>query len=161
MVLAGVLPVLLIGGTVLLWQQGQATAGDIAAAGAIAMRIAQMSGWVSFTLMSIYTSVGEVEDGMRTLTVAPYAGRRARCAWTCPACGARSRFDDVTFAYGRAARRRRSDINLTSGRAKSWASSAPRGRGNPRSCRCFCGSTTPKRAAFWSTGRTCAHVTQE
>ena len=69
MTLAGVLPVLLIGGTLLLWQQGQATAGAIAAAGAIAMRIAQMSGWVSFTLMSIYTSVGEVEDGMQTLTV--------------------------------------------------------------------------------------------
>ncbi|MEP2919621.1 MAG: ABC transporter ATP-binding protein [Sulfitobacter sp.] len=68
MSLAGILPVLLIGATVLLWQKGMATAGDIAAAGAISIRIAQMTGWVSFTLMSIYSSIGEIEDGMRTLT---------------------------------------------------------------------------------------------
>jgi len=68
MSLAGILPVLLIGATVLLWQRGMATAGDIAAAGAISIRIAQMTGWVSFTLMSIYSSIGEIEDGMRTLT---------------------------------------------------------------------------------------------
>jgi ATP-binding cassette, subfamily B, bacterial len=45
----GVLPVLLIGGTLWLWTLGQASPGDIAAAGAIAIRIAQMTGWVSFT----------------------------------------------------------------------------------------------------------------
>ena len=68
MSLAGVLPVLLIGATVLLWQRDMASAGDIAAAGAISIRIAQMTGWVSFTLMAIYSNIGEVEDGMRTLT---------------------------------------------------------------------------------------------
>lgn len=100
MTLAGVLPVLLIGGTVLLWQQGQATAGAIAASGAIAMRIAQMSGWVSFTLMSIYTSVGEVEDGMRTLSV-PHALADAPDAADLPAARGAVRFDGVSFAYGR------------------------------------------------------------
>ena len=68
MSLAGLLPVVLLGGTILLWQRGMATPGDIVAAGAIAIRIAQMTGWVSFTLMAIYSNVGEVEDGMRTLT---------------------------------------------------------------------------------------------
>jgi ATP-binding cassette subfamily B protein len=111
MLLAGVLPVLLIGGTVLLWQQGQATAGDIAAAGAIALRIAQMSGWVSFTLMSIYTSVGEVEDGMRTLSV-PHTLADATDAATLPRIKGEIRFDHVTFAYGRE-RGGVSDIDLT------------------------------------------------
>ena len=100
MLLAGVLPVLLIGGTVLLWQQGAATAGDIAASGAIALRIAQMSGWVSFTLMSIYTSVGEVEDGMRTLS-APHTLTDAPDAVALPRVKGEIRYDDVTFAYGR------------------------------------------------------------
>jgi ATP-binding cassette subfamily B protein len=100
MLLAGVLPVLLIGGTVLLWQQGLATAGEIAASGAIAMRIAQMSGWVSFTLMSIYTSVGEVEDGMRTLSV-PHTLTDADDATALPRVRGEIRFDGVTFAYGR------------------------------------------------------------
>ncbi len=58
MALAGVLPVLLIGGTLVLWTNGNATAGDIAAAGAISIRIAQMTGWVSFTLMGIYCQRG-------------------------------------------------------------------------------------------------------
>ncbi|WP_299372315.1 ABC transporter ATP-binding protein [uncultured Tateyamaria sp.] len=68
MTLAGLLPVLLLGGTILMWQRGLATPGDIVASGAIAIRIAQMTGWVSFTLMAIYSNVGEIEDGMRTLT---------------------------------------------------------------------------------------------
>ncbi|WP_299825791.1 ABC transporter ATP-binding protein [uncultured Roseobacter sp.] len=68
MTLAGLLPVLLLGGTILLWQSGQASQGDIVAAGAVAIRIAQMTGWVSFTLMAIYSNIGEIEDGIRTLT---------------------------------------------------------------------------------------------
>ncbi|MES2970590.1 MAG: ABC transporter ATP-binding protein [Pseudomonadota bacterium] len=111
MTLAGVLPVLLIGGTVMLWQQGLATAGAIAAAGAIAMRVAQMSGWVSFTLMSIYTSVGEVEDGMRTLSI-PHMLADAPDAQDLPRVKGEVRYDTVTFAYGQK-RAGVADINLT------------------------------------------------
>lgn len=100
MTLAGVLPVLLIGGTVLLWQQGGATAGDIAASGAVAMRIAQMTGWVSFTLMSIYTSVGEVEDGMRTLAQ-PHQLADAPGAVDLPRISGKVDYLDASFAYGR------------------------------------------------------------
>jgi len=100
MTLAGVLPILLIGGAVLLWMQGLSTAGDIAAAGAIAMRIAQMSGWVSFTLMSIYTSVGEVEDGMKTLAI-PHALADAADAHDLPPIKGEITFDHASFAYGR------------------------------------------------------------
>ncbi len=111
MALAGVLPVLLIGGTLWLWTQGQTTAGAIAAAGAIAMRIAQMTGWVSFTLMSIYTSVGEVEDGMRTLSI-PHALADAPAAQNLPRVKGEVRFDHATFAYGRK-RGGVADIDLT------------------------------------------------
>jgi ATP-binding cassette subfamily B protein len=100
MTLAGVLPVLLIGGAVLLWQQGLATAGAIAASGAIAMRIAQMSGWVSFTLMAIYTSVGEVEDGMHTLSV-PHKLSDREGAQDLPKVRGEIVFDNTGFAYGR------------------------------------------------------------
>jgi len=100
MTLAGVLPVLLIGGALLLWQQGRASVGDIAAAGAIAMRIAQMTGWVSFTLISIYTSVGEVEDGMRTLAV-PHTLADAPDAVQLPRITGRIDFENASFAYGR------------------------------------------------------------
>ncbi len=99
MTLAGVLPVLLIGGTLWLWSHGLATPGDITAAGAISIRIAQMTGWVSFTLMAMYSNVGEVEDGMNTLTP-PHQLTDADAAPGLPG-GGEVRFEDVTFTYGR------------------------------------------------------------
>ncbi len=100
MALAGVLPIVLIGGTLMLWQRGLATPGDIAASGAISMRIAQMSGWVSLSFLSIYSSIGEVEDGMRTLS-APYTLADAPGAGTMPEIKGQIRFENVSFGYGR------------------------------------------------------------
>jgi ATP-binding cassette subfamily B protein len=100
MATAGILPVVLVLGSILLWQTGQATPGEIAATGAIAMRIAQMTGWVSFTLMAVYANVGEVEDGMRTLTP-PHALTDAPDAVTLPRARGRIAFENVSFAYGR------------------------------------------------------------
>ncbi len=70
MALGGLLPVILVGMTLYFWANGAATAGNIAAAGAISLRLSQMTGWVSFTLMGMYANVGEVEDAMHTLSPA-------------------------------------------------------------------------------------------
>jgi ATP-binding cassette subfamily B protein len=100
MTLAGTLPVILIGGAILLWHAGQATPGEIATAGAIAIRLSQMSGWVSFTLMAMYANIGEVEDGMNTLTPRwtltdrPDAREMGRVE-------GRVAVEGVTFTYGR------------------------------------------------------------
>ena len=102
MTTAGVLPVLLIGGTTWLWTIGATTPGDIAAAGAVSIRIAQMTGWVSFTLMAMYANVGEVEDGMHTLTAPQTLLDRADALDLGAAKGA-VEFKDVTFTYGREA----------------------------------------------------------
>ncbi|NRB35484.1 MAG: ABC transporter ATP-binding protein [Rhodobacteraceae bacterium] len=100
MTLAGILPVLLLGATLYLWQLGMATEGDIVAAGAVAIRIAQMTGWVSFTLMAIYSNIGEVEDGMRTLTPRiRLADAKDAQALSVPS--GQLEFKDVSFAYGR------------------------------------------------------------
>ncbi|WP_234855020.1 ABC transporter ATP-binding protein [Paracoccus everestensis] len=100
MVIAGVLPVILVGGSIMLWRQGQATPGDVAAAGAIAMRLSQMTGWVSMALMGIWGSVGEVEDGMKTLSP-PHALTDAPDALPLDRVAGRVDFDHVGFAYGR------------------------------------------------------------
>ncbi|MDH5530119.1 MAG: ABC transporter ATP-binding protein/permease, partial [Paracoccaceae bacterium] len=100
MTLAGLLPVILVGGALALWSDGKATAGDIAAAGAVSIRIAQMTGWVSFTLMSIYASIGEVEDGMRTLTP-PHTLADEKDAITLDRITGAVKFEKVSFAYGR------------------------------------------------------------
>ncbi len=100
MSLAGLLPVLLLGGTILMWQAGQATPGDIVASGAVAVRISQMTGWVSFTLMAIYSNVGEVEDGIRTLTPRTRV-EDAAYASALEVPKGEIVFDDLQFRYGR------------------------------------------------------------
>jgi ATP-binding cassette subfamily B protein len=100
MAIAGVLPVLLVGATVWLWSKGSATTGDIAAAGAISFRLAQMTGWVSFSLMSIFGNLGEVEDGIRTLTP-PYTLKDADGAIEMPRVKGMIEMQGVSFAYGR------------------------------------------------------------
>ena len=113
MTLAGLLPVILIGGSVLMYQQGQATAGDIAASGAIALRLSQMTGWVSMSLMGIWGSVGEIEDGMKTLSP-PHSLTDAPDAQPLPHAEGLIEFDHVSFTYGRAdGRGGVRDINLT------------------------------------------------
>lgn len=98
--IAGVLPVLLVGGTVYLWSIGGATAGAIAAAGTISFRLSQMTGWVSFSLMSIFGNLGEVEDGVRTLTT-PYTLLDAPDAVVMPSVRGDIDMTDLSFAYGR------------------------------------------------------------
>jgi ATP-binding cassette subfamily B protein len=99
MVIAGVLPVMMVGLSLMLWSDGAASAGDIAATGTVALRIAQMTGWVSFALMGLYANVGEVEDGMHTLT--PPHGLTDRPGAVPLATAAGISFDKVSFAYGR------------------------------------------------------------
>ena len=102
MAVAGMVPVMLIGGTLWFWSHGAASPGNIAAAGAISIRIAQMSGWVSHTLMAIYASIGEAEDGMNTLAPAHTLTDKEdakELVLDTPSIV----FDQVTFAYGREA----------------------------------------------------------
>ena len=99
--LSGLLPVGLIGAALWLWHTGQTSIGDVAMAGLLATRLSQMSGWISFTAMNIFTDFGVVEDGMRTLSV-PHA-LRDRPDAAAPSARAEGRiaFETVRFAYGR------------------------------------------------------------
>ncbi len=99
MALGGLLPILLVGTTLYFWTVGTATAGDIAAAGAIALRLSQMTGWVSFTLMGMYANVGEIEDAMHTLSP-PHKLTDAPDATTLNAHEGAITLDDVSFSYG-------------------------------------------------------------
>ena len=110
-VLAGTLPVLMLGYGLVRWQAGAVTSGDLAAIGGMAIRLAQMTGWVSWTLMGIYGDLGEIEDGMRTLSPAHALTDRPGAPPLTVTDG-RIDFDRVTFGYGRLAGGVR-DIALT------------------------------------------------
>lgn len=99
MALAGVLPLLLIGVTLMLWTQGATTAGAIAVAGTIGLRLAQMTGWVSFTLMGMYSNIGEVEDAAKTLSPA-HQLVDAPNAQPLTVSRGEIQLDDLTFTYG-------------------------------------------------------------
>ncbi|MHA3914327.1 ABC transporter ATP-binding protein [Halovulum sp. GXIMD14793] len=98
--LAGLLPTALIGTTLWLWSAGQATAGDIAIAGLLATRLAQMSGWVSHTALGIFANIGEIEDGIRTLSPAHEIVDRPNAIELKRGRGAVA-FKNVSFGYGR------------------------------------------------------------
>ena len=65
--LAGLLPVALVGTAVALWYSGASDTGAIVTAGILASRLGAMTGWFSFTIMGIYSEVGTAEDGIATL----------------------------------------------------------------------------------------------
>lgn len=100
MTLAGVLPVLLIGAALVFWRNGTATAGDIAIAGVLSTRIAQMSGWFSFTVMAIFANLGEAEDGMRTLSPAHEITDRPQAQAIKRGLG-QVHYDNVSYHYGK------------------------------------------------------------
>lgn len=97
--LAGVLPTALIGLSLWLWGQGAATMGDVAAAGLVSTRLATMTGWVSFAALGIFTNIGEIEDGIRTLTPPHAITDRPNALAPETARGA-IRFENVSFGYG-------------------------------------------------------------
>ncbi|WP_425050994.1 ABC transporter ATP-binding protein [Psychromarinibacter sp. S121] len=99
MTLSGLLPVLLVGATLVLWSNGAATAGEITATGAVAIRLAQMTGWISNAMLMMYAHVGEIEDGMHTLTP-PHELADAPDAVAVEGPPV-IEFDNVDFAYGR------------------------------------------------------------
>ena len=98
--LAGVLPVSMVGWGLMQWSHELVTAGELAAIGGMSIRLSQMTGWVSWTLMNIYSSIGEVEDGMHTLSP-PHGLVDAPDAGELDVAQGQIEFQEVGFAYGR------------------------------------------------------------
>ncbi len=98
MFIAGVLPVVLVGMAIALRGTG-VTPGEVAAVGAVGIRLSQMTGWISYTMMVIYSHVGEVEDGMNTLAP-PDRIEDFPSAPELDVSEGHIRFDKVSFAYG-------------------------------------------------------------
>jgi ATP-binding cassette subfamily B protein len=68
----------------------------------VSIRLSQMTGWVSFVLMAVFSHIGEVEDGMKTLTP-PHQLTDNADAKPINVTAAEIEFRDVSFQYGGAA----------------------------------------------------------
>ena len=86
-------------GCLILWTRGEITPGEVVAAGSVALRVMMMAGWVSFSLMTIYTNLGDVQDAMDTLAVPHTMVDRKGAADLLVKKGEIS-FDNVSFTYG-------------------------------------------------------------
>jgi ATP-binding cassette, subfamily B, multidrug efflux pump len=66
-VINGLLIVAVIGLSIWLWQAGSATVGTVAAATALVLRLNAMTGWIMWSLSSLFTNVGVIREGMETI----------------------------------------------------------------------------------------------
>ncbi|WP_338549588.1 ABC transporter ATP-binding protein [Roseovarius phycicola] len=65
--LNGLLIVGVVGWAILLWMQGQASVGAVAAATALTLRLNAMTGWIMWALTSFFRQLGVVAEGMETI----------------------------------------------------------------------------------------------
>ncbi len=98
MTLGGILPLFAILGALWLWSAGSATAGDIAMTAMITTRLSMLTNRLGRVAMSIFTNIGEVEDGIGTLTTQHGITDRPNAQSVAPK--GPIRFENVTFAYG-------------------------------------------------------------
>ena len=98
--LGGLLPAVMLGLSLWLWQGGETTIGTVAMAALLASRLSQMTGWISFTAMNIFADIGVIEDGMKTLAP-PHALVDRPGARDPDRVAGHIAFHDVAFRYGR------------------------------------------------------------
>ncbi len=67
-VLNGLLIVAITGWAILLWYQGSATVGTVAAATALVLRLNNMTYWIMWAFTSLVQALGVVQEGMETIT---------------------------------------------------------------------------------------------
>ncbi|SFC78204.1 ABC transporter ATP-binding protein [Tropicimonas isoalkanivorans] len=95
----GLLPLLAILGSLYLFTIGEASQGDIAMTAMVAVRLSQITNRLGRAAISIFTNIGEIEDGIGTLTPAHEITDHPHAAGTAQGKGA-IRFENVRFAYG-------------------------------------------------------------
>jgi ATP-binding cassette, subfamily B, multidrug efflux pump len=66
-VINGFLIVAVIGYALVLWSEGVASVGTVAAASALTLRLNAMTGWIMWSLSSLFQNLGVIREGMETI----------------------------------------------------------------------------------------------
>lgn len=85
---------------ILFWLQGEATAGAVAAASALALRLNGMSQWIMWEVAGLFENIGTAYDGMATLTRGRDIEDAADARDMERPSGA-IRFENIAFHYGK------------------------------------------------------------
>ena len=110
-VINGFLIVAVIGYAIVLWQGGTATVGTVAAAAALTLRLNAMTGWIMWSLSSLFQNIGVIREGMETIAQ-PIDLPDAPGAAQLEVARGEIALDRVSHHYGRAAGGLR-DVTLT------------------------------------------------
>ncbi|MEM9966602.1 MAG: ABC transporter ATP-binding protein [Pseudomonadota bacterium] len=100
--LNGLLIIGIVGWALLLWTWGEASAGVVAAAAALTLRLNAMTGWIMWALSSFFRELGVVAEGMETIAQ-PITLVDAPDAQPLKLCAGRIEMRGLTHHYGRAA----------------------------------------------------------
>ena len=98
--LNGVLIASVVGWALMMWTNGSATVGVVASAGALALRINAMTGWILGALSSLFRALGIVSEGMETVAQ-PIHMRDATNATSLEHRGGEIEIKSLTHHYGR------------------------------------------------------------
>ncbi|MDM7554307.1 ABC transporter ATP-binding protein [Xanthomonas fragariae] len=83
-----------------LWSRGQISVGAITLATGLVIRIHNMSGWIMWTVNSIFEDIGSVQDGMQTISQ-PVQVQDAPNAVPLQVTQGQVRFEHIHFHYGK------------------------------------------------------------
>ncbi|WP_062762063.1 ABC transporter ATP-binding protein [Falsirhodobacter sp. alg1] len=97
----GAMIVAVIGWALVLWYQGAASVGVVAAASALVLRLNNMTYWIMWTTQQLFQSLGTIAEGMETIAQ-PIALTDAKGAQSLKLTEGRIELDSVTHHYGRA-----------------------------------------------------------
>ncbi len=68
-ILNGILIAGMLGPAIWLWTQGIVTAGEVAAASALTIRLNGMSGWIMWVTIRLFEHAGVIKEGLRSIAV--------------------------------------------------------------------------------------------
>ncbi|MEO0369900.1 MAG: ABC transporter ATP-binding protein [Pseudomonadota bacterium] len=100
--LNGVLIIGVVGWAFLLWMQGTASVGAVAAATALTLRLNAMTGWIMWALSTFFRELGVVAEGMETIAQ-PIDLVDAKDAKPLVMAAGQIKINEVSHHYGREA----------------------------------------------------------
>jgi ATP-binding cassette subfamily B multidrug efflux pump len=147
---------------IVLWRSGHIAVGTVATAIPMAWQINNISGWLAQQIANIFDDIGQVQDGMRSIAV-PRQMPDLPGAVELPRIVGALRFDQVSFDYGRAARRggvlRGLDLDVAPGERVGLVGRS--GAGKSTLVHLLLGFYRPEKGRILIDGRDIAGLTQE
>ncbi|MFO1141979.1 MAG: hypothetical protein U1E59_06220 [Amaricoccus sp.] len=154
-VIGGLLIVAVIGLALVLWSRGHATIGTVAAASALVLRLNAMTGWIMWSLSSLFQNLGVIREGTWRRSRSRSRFEDAEGAKELAVTRGEIAFDRVSHHYGRGSGGIR-DLTLVIRPGEKVGAGRAVGRGQVDARQPAAALLRHRGVRSASTGRTCA-----